>query len=271
MEQKVLGKTGVQVTAIGLGTWRYQGGVEPLRRGIERGATLIDTAERYGTEHVVGEAIAGVRSRVFVATKVRHENLRYDDVFRAADASLTALGIERIDLYQIHRPNPDVPIAETMAALDGLVDAGKVRFIGVSNFSVAQLQAAEAAARHPIVSNQLRYSLVNRAIEDELLAYCQQRGVTVIAYSPLSRGVSNLIGGLADRTLLQVSAIEGRSPAQVALNWCISKSNVIAIPRASTFSHVDEICSASDWRLSEESVAKLEAAYAGPIVRTDMA
>jgi diketogulonate reductase-like aldo/keto reductase len=271
MEQKFLGNTSVRVPAIGLGTWRYDAGVEPLRRGIERGAALIDTAERYGTEDIVGKAIEGVRSRVFVATKVRHENLRYDDVLRAADNSLMALGIDRIDLYQVHRPNPDVPIAETMAAMDALVDAGKVRFIGVSNFSVAQLQEAQAVCRHPIVSNQLRYSLVNRGIEDEILPYCQQHGVTVIAYSPLSRGIPNLIGGLTDQALLQVAAVEGRTPVQVALNWCISKPNVTAIPRASTVAHVDEICAASCWRLSEVSVALLEAAYSGPIVRTEMA
>lgn len=271
VEQKVLGKTDVRVPAIGLGTWRYSGGPEPLRRGIALGATLIDTAERYGTEAAVGRAIARLRSRVFVATKVRHENLRYEQVLRAADSSLLELGIERIDLYQIHRPSQQVPIAETMAALEMLVDAGKVRFIGVSNFSVAQLKSAQAASRYPIVSNQVRYSLVNRAIEDELLPYCQRHGITVIAYSPLSRGLANLVGGLGDRALMRVAAAEGRSPVQVALNWCISKQNVIAIPRGSTVAHVEDICAASDWRLSEESITMLEAAYSGPIVRTEMA
>lgn len=182
MEQRILGRTGVSVPALGLGTWRYDAGIEPLQRGIELGATLIDTAERYGTEAVVGKAIRGVRSQVFVATKVRHENLRYDDVIRAADKSLSTLGVERIDLYQVHRPNRDVPIAETMAAMNALVGAGKVRFIGVSNFSLTQLTQAQNASGHPIVSNQLRYSLVNRAIEGELLQFCQQVGITVIAY-----------------------------------------------------------------------------------------
>jgi diketogulonate reductase-like aldo/keto reductase len=268
MEHKVLGSTGVSVPVIGLGTWRYVGGPEPLRRGIALGANLIDTAERYGTEEAVGRAVEGIRSSVFVATKVRHENLRYEDVLRAADNSLLALGTEWIDLYQIHRPNAEVPIAETMSALDELVDMGKVRYIGVSNFSVVQFQAAQAASRHPIVSNQLRYSLVNRTIEDALLPFCQKHGVTVIAYSPLSRGISNLTGGLSDQALMRIAAAEGRTPAQVALNWCISKPNVIAIPRASTVAHVEDICAACGWRLSEESTAVLEAAYSGPIIRT---
>ncbi len=271
MEQKALARTGVEVPVIGLGTWRYEAGPEPLRRGIELGAVLIDTAERYETEEAVGRAIKGIRSRVFVATKVRHESLGYEDVLRAAEGSLSKLGLDCIDLYQIHRPNPSVPIAETMGALDALVDAGKVRFLGVSNFSVAEFCAAQAVSRHPIVSNQVRYSLVYRMIEDDLLPFCQQHGVTVIAYSPLSRGMANLNEGLGSETLQAVAKAEGRTPAQVAINWCISKANVVAIPRASTIAHVEDVCAASGWRLSRESVARLEAAYTTPIVKTDMA
>jgi aryl-alcohol dehydrogenase-like predicted oxidoreductase len=188
----------------------------------------------------------------------------------AADRSLSKLGVDVIDLYQIHRPSPTVPIAETMGALDALVDAGKVRFIGVSNFSVAELREAQAAGRHPIVSNQVRYSLVYRTIEDELLPYCQKHGITVIAYSPLSRGIANLNEGLGE-TLHAVAKAEGRTPAQVAINWCIAKPNVVAIPRASTIAHVEDVCAASGWRLSPESVARLEAAYTRPIVKSDMA
>jgi diketogulonate reductase-like aldo/keto reductase len=262
MEHKALGGTGETIPAIGLGTWRYAGGALPLRTGIALGAVLIDTAERYGTEDAVGEAIRGLRSEVFIATKVRHENLRYADVLQAADNSLRRLGIDHIDLYQIHRPSPEVPIAESMAALDQLVAAGKVRFIGVSNFSVAQFEDAQAVTENPIVANQVRYSLVDRTIEQDLLPFCQRNDVTVIAYSPLARGLGNLRAGLQDDALTKVAESEGRTEAQVALNWCISKDNVVAIPRASSVAHVEDLCGASGWTLSPANIDRLERAYA---------
>lgn len=262
MRSKRLGDTGERIPEIGIGTWQYAGGPLPLRRAIALGAGLIDTAERYGTEGAVGEAIEGVRAEVFVATKVRHENLRYPDVIRAAENSLRALRVECIDLYQVHRPNPDVPIAETMAALDDLVEAGKIRYIGVSNFSVAQLEAAQAASRNRIVSNQVRYSLVDRSIERDLLPFCQANGVTVIAYSPLARGIDNFRRGSSDGALREVAKAEGRTEAQTALNWCTSQDNVVAIPRASTVEHVEDVCGASDWRMSAASKDRLDSAYA---------
>src|SRR2546423_4121420 len=134
MELTPLGNTGVMVPEIGLGAWKYSGGEEPLRRGIELGAFLIDTAEVYGTEDVVGRAVMGIREQVFVATKVSGSHLRSDDVRRAAEASLRRLEMHYLDLYQIHWPNPRVPIKETMRAMEALVDAGPVKYIGVSNF-----------------------------------------------------------------------------------------------------------------------------------------
>ena len=122
METKRLGSSGLIVPEIGLGVWRYGGGVEPLRRGIEAGAFLIDTAEAYGTEKVVGEAIKTMRDKVFIATKVSGTHLKFDEVLRAAEQSLERLGIAQIDLYQIHWPNQRVPIAETMRAMETLAD-----------------------------------------------------------------------------------------------------------------------------------------------------
>lgn len=261
MEQKTLGGTDETIPAIGLGTWRYAGGPEPLRAGIALGAVHIDTAERYGTEDAVGEAIRGLRSKVFLATKVRHENLRHADVLQAADNSLRRLGVDRIDLYQIHRPNPEVPIAETMGALDQLVAAGKVRYLGVSNFSAAQLEAAQAVAETRIVSNQVRYSLVDRSIEQDLLPYCQRNDVTVIAFSPLARGLAALRDGLKDDALPRVAQAEGKTEAQVALNWCICKDSVVVIPKASTVAHVEDVCGAAGWRLSSTSLDILGRAY----------
>jgi diketogulonate reductase-like aldo/keto reductase len=157
MMVKELGQTGVFLPEVGIGTWNYQAGPGPLRRGLEAGALFIDTAESYGTEHLIGEALRGLRERVFVATKVSPQNFSRSRLRVSVDASLQRLGIDMVDLLQLHEPNPAIPMQETMAALVDLVDAGKVRFVGVSNFSVVQLEEAQRAlSTHPIVSNQVR-------------------------------------------------------------------------------------------------------------------
>jgi diketogulonate reductase-like aldo/keto reductase len=189
MELKSLGNTNLRIPEIGLGTWKYQGGVEPLRQGIELGASLIDTAEVYGTEDVVGEAVAGIRDKVFIATKVSGDHLHYDDVLRAVETSLRQLRMDYIDLYQIHWPNERIPIKETMHAMETLVDAGRIKSIGVSNFSARELREAQRAmSKCPIVSNQVLYNLNRRDIEQELLSSCQEHHITVIAYTPLDDG-----------------------------------------------------------------------------------
>ena len=259
MNYKELAGSRLRLPEIGFGTWEYQGGVEPLRRGIDLGACLIDTAEAYGTEEIVGEAIKDVRDRVFVATKARPRHFRHADMLLAADDSLKRLRIDHIDLYQLHWPNYAVPIEETMAAMEELVDKGKVRFIGVSNFSLTDLKKAEAAlSKYKIVSNQVRYNLVDRTMERGLLRYCQERGIAVIAHSPLARGLRHLTERDSHHVLQRVSAMTGKSEAQVALNWCISKEAVIAIPKASSIDHVEEDCGASGWRLPPEQIALLD-------------
>ncbi len=219
MNHKDFAETGLTLPEIGFGTLEYRGGVEPLRRGVDLGACLIDTAEAYGTEDVVGEAIRGDRHRVFVATKALPRHFKYADLLMAADRSLTRLGTDYIDLYQLHWPNYAVPIEETMAAMEELVDRGKVRFIGVSNFSVTDLKKARAAlSKHKIVSNQVRYSLADRTIERGLLRYCQEHGIAIIAHRPLARGVRHLEERDPGNVLRRVAAITGKSEAQVALN-----------------------------------------------------
>ena len=188
MLQKELGQTGLKIPEIGLGTWDFHGTPAALLAGLEAGAWFIDTAESYGTEPVVAEAIRGVRERVFLATKISPQHFRRADVFRAAEQSLARLRVDHLDLYQLHHPNPKIPLEETLGAMEELADAGKVRFIGVSNFDVARLQSARRIMRkHAIVSNQIRYNLADRTIEAELLPYCRANGVTVIAYSPLCK------------------------------------------------------------------------------------
>jgi diketogulonate reductase-like aldo/keto reductase len=257
LNRKELGQTGIWIPEIGQGTYHYQGGPELLRRGVELGASLIDTAELYGNEEVVGRAIQGLRDRVVVATKTHH--FKYKDVLQCAEASLRRLGIETIDLYQLHWPNAAVPIEETMAAMEQLVDQGKVRFIGVSNFTLREMRQAQSALRkHRIVSNQVRYSLVDRSIEVELLRYCQANNVTVIAYSPLAQNFQRILESDRDNVLDQVAAMTGKTRVQVALNWCIAKPGVIAIPKTESLDHLAENCGASDWRLTSDQVALLE-------------
>jgi diketogulonate reductase-like aldo/keto reductase len=266
MESKELGNSGVVVPEIGIGVWRYSGGVEPLRRGIELGAFLIDTAEVYGTEDAVGQAIKGFRDRVFVATKVSGNHLRHDDVLRAAEGSLRRLRTQYIDLYQVHWPSSNVPIQETMHAMEELVDRALVRYVGVSNFSTAELLAAQAAMRkYSIVSNQVLYNLNQRGIEVDLLPYCQKQQITVIAYTPLDSGRltkrSRLRSNRKTQALEDVTAQTQKTLAQVALNWCTSRSNVIAIPKSNGVDRVVENCHASGWRLSPAQVHALDQAF----------
>ncbi len=280
MELKSLGNTGVMVPEVGLGVWKYSGGVEPLRRSIELGAFLIDTAEMYGTEDVVGQAIKGMRDRVFLATKVSADHLHYDDVLRAAEASLRRLETNCIDLYQIHWPNWSVPIQETMRAMETLVDRGLVRYLGVSNFSLEQLREAQAAmSKYPLVANQVLYNLNRREIERDMLPYCLMQRITIIAYTPLDDGrlatrswfpqnwrmqavpqVATYLQRM--QALEQVATYTRKTLAQVALNWCTSRPNVIVIPKSNTLARIEENCQASGWRLSPEQVQFLDAAFA---------
>jgi diketogulonate reductase-like aldo/keto reductase len=265
MELKPLGNTKVMVPEIGLGTWRYRGGEAPIRGGLELGAFLIDTAEIYGTEEVVGRAVQGRRTQVFLATKVSASHLSYDDVLRAAESSLRRLGTDVIDLYQIHWPNPSIPLKETLRAMEVLVDTGKVRYIGVSNFSVDNLRRAQATMQHyPIVSNQNIYNLNRRQIEPDLLPYCQQHHITVIAYTPLDHGRLALPSAHSHsmRALEQVAAEVHKSLAQVALNWLTAHPQVIAIPKSNHVGRIEENCGASGWRLSPSQMQRLNAAFA---------
>lgn len=253
---KRLGKTGLSIPEIGLGTWDYRGGAASLRKGIEAGANFIDTAESYGTESVVGEAIRSIREKVFIATKVSPQNFHANDFRKSVEASLNKLGIGVIDLLQLHHPNPAIPIAETMGAMSDLVDEGKVRFCGVSNFSVVEMQAAQKAlGKHPIVSNQMRYNVIDRTIEKEILPYCQANGISVIAYSPLSKGLSRITDCDPTGVIAEIARETSKTPAQVIINWCICQDGVITIPKANSEAHILENCSASDWRLSAEQIA----------------
>ncbi|MEM2088512.1 MAG: aldo/keto reductase [Thermoproteota archaeon] len=280
MEYREFGKTGFKVSVIGMGTyydpsyialarmfnlnWNRDLKKAALRKGIELGINFIDTAEIYQTENLVGEAIRGFRrDELFIATKVWLTNLHYPSVLKAAERSLRKLGCSYIDLYQIHWPNPRVPIEETMRAMSRLVDEGKVRHVGVSNFSLEQLKKAQGTLpNHEIVSNQVEYSLAVRRIEHDLLLYCEENNIAIMAYRPLAHGALSKPSGRLKPIVEEVSRKHGgKTPAQIALNWLINKSKMVfPIPRASKPERIFENIGAVGWSLAKEDMDKLEKA-----------
>jgi diketogulonate reductase-like aldo/keto reductase len=254
--RKPLGDSGVEIAEIGQGTWAFRDDTEPLRLGVSLGATHIDTAEMYGTEPVVGKAIAGIRDRVFLATKVSPQHLRPKDLIKAAEASLKHLNTDTIDLYMIHWPNSSIPIKETMKAMEELVHDGKIRHIGVSNFSVEDMEEAQhVMSSQKIVSNQIQYNLANRSAEADVIPYCKREKITVVAYSPLSRGQ---VSRKKDELLDRIASKYGKTRSQVALNFLTREEHVVAIPKANSEEHVRENCSASGWRLSNDDLALID-------------
>ncbi len=257
LEMRQLGKSGEKIPVIGMGTWeigdvKNEGRaleIQALRRGIELGMTLIDTAEMYGygnAEKLVGEAIKDIRDEVFVATKLSAQHFAYEDVLTACENSIRRLGVKHIDLYQLHWPSNKIPIEETMKAMEELVSRGKIRYIGISNFSVAQtLRARQALPKSEIVSNQVRYSLTHRAIESELLPFCERERLTVIAYTPLDSG--RLPATRIPKALLDKYDM---TPAQLMLNWVTYRDSVVAIPKASNIEHVEKNANAARARIS---------------------
>jgi diketogulonate reductase-like aldo/keto reductase len=264
MEKRVLGRTREKIPVIGMGTWKIGDAqnegraleIQAIRKGIELGMTMIDTAEMYGygnAEKLVGQAIKGMRDEVFIATKVSPEHFGYEDVLTACESSIRRLGVKHIDLYQLHWPNHQIPIVETMKAMEELVSRGKIRYIGISNFSVAQtLNARDALPRSEVVSNQVRYSLTHRSIEAELLPFCEKEKLTVIAYSPLDTG--KLPTSKIPQALL---AKYGLTPAQLMLNWVTYRDAVVAIPKASSVEHVEKNAMSVRTRISGDDYRAL--------------
>ena len=254
MDTKPLGKSGVRAPEVGFGTWKFNGNAAVIHRAIELGSFLIDTAESYRTEERVGKAIAGRRDDVLVATKVSPEHLRYADVITACDRSLKRLGIDTIDLYQLHAPSARIPIEETMRAMADLVAAGKVRHVGVSNFSVNEMKAAEAALGEDlVVENQIKYSLFDHEFADSIIPYCEERGIAVLAYSSLEQGtfVREMKRNKHLASVMGEVCVEtGKTPAQVLLNWTLDSPVVVTIPKTNTPARVDENCGAAGWRLT---------------------
>jgi diketogulonate reductase-like aldo/keto reductase len=277
MNLKAFGKDGPKITEIGMGTyydplwimaargfgWKRGASakVEAMKAGLDGGINFIDTAELYGTEPLVASAIRGrKRDDLFIATKVWPNHLRRDALVRSLEKSLKRLETSYVDLYQVHFPNSRVPIGETMAAMEEMKDKGKLRLIGVSNFSLQQTMDANAALKKSqLASNQVQYSLVHREIEDDLLPYCESNNISIIAYYPLGHGKLATAGQRNEMEAICKSY--SKTSAQVSLNWLATGRNVFAIPRASRAGHARENLGASGWELKSEDRAQLDAAF----------
>ncbi len=269
MERRRLGPTGRMVPVIGQGTWYNddedrRAAVAALRLGLDLGMTHIDTAEMYGdgaAEEWVGEAIAGRRDEVFLVSKVLPQNASRRGTVAACEASLARLHTDRLDCYLLHWRGPH-PLAETVAGFEELRRAGKVLAWGVSNFDVPDLEeAAGLAGAGGPVCDQVLYHLRERAIEHAVLPWCEEHGQAVVAYSPFGHGDFPGPRTQAGRVLREIADAHGATPRQVALRFLLRRPSVFAIPKASTAEHVAENAAAGDLRLTEDELARIDAAF----------
>ncbi len=263
---------GTVVPALGQGAWhlgqgRHPPGVEEeaVRTGISMGMTLVDTSGNYGSgrsEQFVGHVLAGQRDRVFLVSKVEAHEVAGDGIARACEASLARLGTDHLDLYLLHSPVPGTQFPGVVAAFEQLRGARKIRAWGVSNFDTGQMEELfRVPDGNRCATNQVAYSLHNRRIERDLLPWCTQHNMPVMAYSPLG-GDNNLVIG--DRVLAQIGAAHGCSAAAVALAWVVRSGNVIAIPESGSPAHAKENAAALSIALTPQDIQTLAAAYPGP-------
>jgi len=291
---------GARISAIGLGTWQFgsrewgygdeyaeQTAIDITRRALDLGINLIDTAEIYAfgkSERIVGRAIEGRRDEAFLATKVFPVMPLSSIVQQRGVASADRLGVETIDLYQVHWPNPVVPLGQTMAGMGRLQRTGIVKHVGVSNFSLGRWQEAEKELGGPVLTNQVQYSLAVRKPDRELVPWAQENDRIVIAYSPLAQGFlsakydgTNTPGGVRSgnslflpenieraqplfTALKEIAVSHSATPAQVALAWVLRRKNVVAIPGASSVSQLESNAAAADLELTDDDDHRLTAA-----------
>lgn len=261
--------SGQSMPKLGMGTWRmgenkrrFDDEVKALRHGLSLGLSLIDTAEMYGeggAEEVVGAAIAGKRSDVFLVSKVYPHNASREGAIAACERSLKRLNTDYIDLYLLHWRGSE-PLADTLDAFDTLKQAGKICDYGVSNFDVDDMEEAmQLPTGKQIVTNQILYNLSRRGVEHDLLPWCQRQNVAVMAYSPIEQG--RLLG---NKALGKIGEAKGVSGAQVAIAWLLHRENIIVIPKSSRIEHIEQNVAAQKIKLSPEDMAELDTAFPAP-------
>jgi diketogulonate reductase-like aldo/keto reductase len=257
---------GTEVAALGQGTWRMGEGERTpkqeetaLRQGIDLGMTLIDTAEMYGngaSERVVGAAIAGQRDRVFLVSKVFPHNASAKAMPTACEDSLKRLGTDRLDLYLLHWRG-GVPLAETVATFEKLKQAGKILRWGVSNLDIDDMQELGADG---CATNQVLYNPGVRGIEFDLLPWCAERHIPIMAYSPVGQGGALL----RNKALAEIAARHRVTPAQVAIAWTLRLPGIISIPKASDPAHVAANAAAAALDLTRADLAAIDTAFPPP-------
>jgi 2,5-diketo-D-gluconate reductase B len=247
---------GAHIPALGLGTWQLDGaaGARIVEQALRLGYRHLDTAQAYGNEREVGEGLraSGVkREEVFVTTKVRHTSLAPEALERSVKESLAQLRLSEVNLLLVHWPNPQVPLAETMGAMNKMKKEGYARHIGVSNFTVALIEQAVPLSSEPIVTNQIEWHPY--LDETKVQAACAQHGIAVTAYCPIARG---RIGG--DEVLNRIGKAHGKTAAQVSLRWLVQQGAVV-IPRTSKVERLSENMAIFDFALTEPEMAEIGA------------
>lgn len=268
-------KNGFEMPVFGIGTWMMGGAmqrdennddlsdVNALQQAFKQGITHIDTAEIYANGHseeIVAKALKGFkRENFFITTKVWKEHLQYDSVISAMKKSLERLETNYVDLYLIHAPFPGMNLKETMKAMNELVDQGLTKHIGVSNFSIEQMKEAQRYSTHPIVTNQIHYSLAHKDSYkenslDDIVKYCQKNDILVTAYRPVERGILTT----QDEPLMEKMYKKyNKTPSQIAINWLISQDNIVTISKMRNSSHLKENLEALNWSLDKEDIELL--------------
>lgn len=262
---------GFEMPVYGFGTWGMGGkrdqdpnnddnaDIAAIKEAIELGVTHFDTAEMYAagySEILLGEAIKDYdRSKLFLVSKVSPNHLAYDDILTSTKASLQRLGTSYLDLYLTHGWTKNVPIKETMRAMDALVEEGLVKHVGICNYNVEELQEAQSYTKNKIVAAQLHFNLTYREAERRgVLDYCQKNDILFIAWRPVQKGM--LLENIPP--LMQVMAEKyHKTPSQIAINWLISQDNVVTISKTRTITHLKENLGSIGWTMEKEDVEKL--------------
>lgn len=274
IRNKKFGWANIEIPVLGQGTWMIEGdqlqerkAIEALRLGLDLGLSHIDTAEMYGNgraEELVGEAISTRRSEVFLVSKVLPQNASYKGTLKACERSLKRLKTEWLDLYLLHWQG-QYPIKETMRAMETLVDQGKIRFIGVSNFDLDQIKEAEQALNHHrLLCNQVLYHLGDRGIERHLIPYCSAQEISVVAYSPFGHSDFPSLHSKGGKLLSEIASSRGRTIRQIILNFLTRNPAVFTIPKASKTQHVHENSGSTDWDLLKEDIEIIDQAFPVP-------
>lgn len=273
--QKTLAINKFEINKIGIGTWLLGGGwdkansltyadydndaaaIKAIKYSIDKGQNHIDTAQMYGAGHceeIVGQAVKGYdRSKLFIASKVWKSHSKRSAVVHSVEDMLRRMELNYLDLIYIHSNNNPFPMEEYIPGLNDVVDKGLAKGLAVSNFNLAQLKQAQTLSKHPLLANQMLYNVLERSdVNMEMLDYCNKQNIVLVAYRPVERKL--LADECTNESVLALAAKYGKTPAQISLNWLVSQPNVVAIPRATKESHINENLAALDFDLSAEDV-----------------